>query len=189
MKPMKWVGCLCLAASAIGAASMATTQEGPEVPRPTSEHKVLAADVGTWDATITSYMGPPGAEPAVSKGVEVNEMMTGGLWLVSRFEGEIGGMKMEQRGQFGYDPVKKKYIGTSIVSMNPTLSVFEGTYDTKTRTMTYVGGVVDPASKTTLTQRIVSTSKDDTTRAFTLYIKPAGGDEVKAIEIRYTKRK
>jgi hypothetical protein len=31
------------------------------------ERLTLAADVGTWDATIRTYMGSPGSEPAVSK--------------------------------------------------------------------------------------------------------------------------
>ena len=52
--------------------------------------------------------------------------MTGGLWVLSKFEGDFGGMKFEGRGQFGYDPIKKKYVGTWIDSMSPTLSVLEG---------------------------------------------------------------
>jgi Protein of unknown function (DUF1579) len=66
-----------LAASFLTALAMA--QEPPPAPKPLPEHKILAADVGTWDATIKTYMGGPGSEPAVSKGVEVNEVLTGGM--------------------------------------------------------------------------------------------------------------
>ena len=62
---------------------------------PTAEHKILASEEGTWDATVKSFEGGPGAEPAVSKGTEVNTLLPGGLWLVSKFEGEFGGVKFE----------------------------------------------------------------------------------------------
>src|ERR1700722_10221377 len=89
---------LCVVVSILNAPAMA--QPGA---RPTEEHKILARDEGTWDATIKSYMGGPDAEPAVSKGTEVYTVMPGGLWVLSRFEGDFAGMKFEGRGQFGYD--------------------------------------------------------------------------------------
>ena len=82
------------------------------------------------------FAGGPDAEPSVSKGTEVNEVLPGGLWLLSKFEGDFGGMKFSGRGQFGYDPVKKKYVGTWIDSTSTVLSVLEGEYDAKTKTMT-----------------------------------------------------
>lgn len=184
--------CLCVAAAVLGASSGARAQEGgPPMPKPTDEHKVLAAEEGTWDAVVKSFMGGPDAEPMVSKGVETNTMMTGGLWLLSKFEGDFGGMKFEGRGQFGYDATKKKYVGTWVDSMAPTISMLEGTYDAKTKTITYVGDGYDPATKSKYTQKMVTTTKDDGTRAFTLYMTmPATGDkEAKVMEITYTKRK
>ncbi len=184
---------LCVAAAVLGACSGARAQEGagPPVPKPTAEHKVLAEEEGTWDANVKMFMGGPDAEPTASKGVEVNTMMTGGLWMLSKFEGEVAGMKFEGRGQFGYDPLKKKYVGTWVDSMAPTLSVLEGTYDAKTRTMTYEGEGVDPNSKSKYTQKMITTLKDDGTRAFTLTMKSdmTGGKEMKVMEVTYTKRK
>ena len=46
-------------------------QDGPPTPRPTAEHERLAKEVGTWDATIKSWMQGPGSGPAVSRGVQV----------------------------------------------------------------------------------------------------------------------
>jgi Protein of unknown function (DUF1579) len=105
-------------------ASFALAQE-PSKPLP--EHKILASDEGTWDATIRMYAGGPDAEPSVSKGSEVNEVLPGGLWVLSKFEGEFGGMKFHGRGQFGFDPVKKKYVGTWLDSMS-TVRKPEGDY-------------------------------------------------------------
>jgi hypothetical protein len=168
-------------------ASFAVAQE-PSKPLP--EHKILAADEGTWDATIRMYAGGPDAEPSVSKGSEVNEVLPGGLWVLSKFEGEFGGMKFYGRGQFGFDPVKKKYVGTWLDSMSTVLSVLEGDYDAKTKTMTYVGDGYDPEHKAKFSQKMVTTMKDDGTRVFTLYMKFEGQPaEAKFMEITYTKRK
>jgi hypothetical protein len=156
-------------------------------PQPTAEHKILAADVGTWDASIKSYHGGPDSEPSVSKGTEVNDMLAGGLWMTSKFEGEFGGSKFEGRGQFGFDPHKGKYVGTWIDSMSPSISVLEGSYDAATKTMTYTGDGVGPDG-TKFKQKMVTTTKDDGTRVFTLYMK-FDKDEVKFMEITYTKRK
>jgi Protein of unknown function (DUF1579) len=180
----------CVAASLIiGAVSFASAQEG--VPKPTAEHKILAADEGTWDAAIKSYINGPDSEPAVSKGVEVNTVLTGGLWISSSFSGDFGGMAFEGRGQFGYDPNKKKYVGTWIDSMSPALTVLEGTYDAKTKTITYTGDGVCPIDGSKQSQRMVTTSNSDGTREFTLYVTgtQTGGKEAKMMVINYTKRK
>jgi hypothetical protein len=176
---------LCGVASILGASAMAQ-----QPPSPTAEHKILASDEGTWDATIKSFTAGPDAEPMISKGTEVNTVLSGGLWVLSKFEGDFGGMKFEGRGQFGYDPNKKKYVGTWIDSMNPTLSVLEGEYDPKTKTMTFTGEGTGPDGKTKYTQKMVTTTKDDGTRVFTLFMKFDGmKDETKFMEITYQKRK
>lgn len=180
-------------AAALGVVARAEAQEGggPPTPKPTAEHKIVTADEGTWDATIKSYMNGPDAPPSVSKGTEVNTVMAGGLWLLSKFQGDFGGIPFEGHGQFGYDTVKKAYVGTWIDSMTPTLSILEGSYDPKTRTMTFVGEGVDPMSKSKFTQKMVTVTNEDGTRAFTLYIKAkeTGDKEAKMLEISYKKRK
>lgn len=178
----------CLAAWS--PANTAIAQEPPPVQKALPEHKILAADEGVWDATIRTYLGGPDAEPSVSKGSEVNEVLPGGLWVLSKFEGDFGGMKFLGRGQFGYDPVKKKYVGTWLDSTSTILSVLEGEYDAKTKTMTFVGEGYDPDQKAKFTQKMVTTTKDDGSRIFTLSMKYAGQPaEVKFMEIAYTKRK
>ena len=69
------------------------------------------------------------------------------------------------------------------------MSMLEGEYDPKTRTMTYVGeGVAAEGIK--YTQKMVTTTKDDGSKVFTLYMKFGGAkDEVKFMEITYRKRK
>lgn len=183
-------GCAGMVAAMAMMAMMGAAAMAQEIPKPTPEHKILAEDAGTWDATIKSYTQGPDAEPAISKGSEVNAMLPGGLWLVSKFEGEMAGMKFEGRGQFGYDADKKKYIGTWIDSMSPGLTMLDGSYDAKTKTMTFEGDGVDPSSKTKYRQKMVTTLKNDGSRLFTLYMKFDGApDEIKFMEVTYTKAK
>jgi hypothetical protein len=182
---------LCFAAFAFGVGSIATAQDDHPVPSPTAEHKILAADEGTWDAAIKSYPNGPDSEPMVSKGVEINTVLAGGLWVASTFRADFGGMTFEGRGQYGYDPSQKKYVGSWIDSMSPTLSVLEGSYDAKTKTLTYTGDGPCPKDGSKLAQRMVTTTKADGSREFTLYMTgtPTGGKEAKVLQIQYTKRK
>ena len=52
----------------------------PERPRPRKycpSTRSSAAEAGVWDASIKTFIGGPGAELAVSKGTEVNEILPG----------------------------------------------------------------------------------------------------------------
>jgi Protein of unknown function (DUF1579) len=115
-------------------------------------------------------------------------MLAGGLWMVSKFEGEFSGSKFEGHGQFGYDANKGKYVGTWIDSMSPSMTLLEGSYDAATKTMTYTGEGVTPDGKTKYTQKMVTKMKEDGSRFFTLYMK-MDKDEVKLMEVTYQKRK
>jgi hypothetical protein len=172
----------------LGAVAVAQEGGGPPPVKPTAEHKTLKAEVGVWDAEVKTYMGGPDAPPEVSKAVEINRMMPGGLWLLQEFRGEFAGRSFFGRGLFGYDPHKKKYVGTWVDSMSPSLMVLEGTHDEATDTSTMTGESVDPASGQPVKMKLVTAYKGDGTRTFTMYMTPPGGDaEVKAMETTYRK--
>ena len=191
MSMVKSLGILGLAALMFGATSIGKAQENTPIPSPTAEHRILAAEEGTWDAAIKSYPNGPESEPMVAKGVEINTVMTGGLWVTSVFRADFGGMAFEGRGQFGYDPGKKKYVGTWIDSMSPSLTVLEGCYDARTKTVTYTGDGVCPKDGSKLSERMVTITNADGSRDFALYITgtPTGGKEAKVMQVHYTKRK
>ena len=88
---------------------------------------MLRKDVGTWDATVEMFMAP-GAPPEVSKGTEIVTMM-GGFWQLTEFKSEMMGQPFEGRGATGYDPAKKKYVGTWVDTMTPGYYTVEGTYE------------------------------------------------------------
>ena len=115
------------------------------MPTPGPEHEMLKKDVGTWDATVEMFMAP-GAPPAVSKGTETVTML-GGFWQLTEFKSEMMGQPFEGRGATGYDPAKKKYVGTWVDSMTPGYYTVEGTYDPATKTLTAIDGGPRPVRR------------------------------------------
>jgi hypothetical protein len=154
------------------------------------EHKVLKKDVGTWNVVMKIYpQGPDG--PAIeSKGEETNRLIGDGMWLISNFKGDLGGMTFEGQGTIGYDPGKKKYTGTWIDNMKPTMDTMEGDYDAKTQTLTMYSESIDPATGKPMKMKNVGKSIDNNTRTFTMYsLTPGTKDEyVKMMEIHYTRK-
>ena len=155
------LACLLPLAAVLSSTAVAEAQ----VAQVSSQHKVLEAEVGTWDAQVSMFI-PGVAEPMTSKGVEVNESFGDGLWLISRFEMEIGGQEFIGRGQFGYDPVKKKYVGTWIDIMTPHLATLEGDYDASTKTMTMMMHSTGPDGQP-MVAKSVSKMNEDGTRTYT----------------------
>ncbi len=154
----------------------------PPMPQPGPEHEMLKKDVGTWDATVESFM-TPGAPAAVSKGTESVSML-GGFWQVSDFKSEMMGQPFEGRGTTGFDPAKKKYVGTWVDSMTPSYYTVEATYDAAARTMTSMMEGPDPTGAVSKT-KAVTEWKDADTRVFTMY-----GPDAKTVMMRITyKRK
>jgi hypothetical protein len=164
----------------------AQDQAQAPVPQPSEEHKLLQKDVGTWDAEITLFPGA-GAEPVKSKGSEKCELLMGGMWLVSRFEGEMAGMKFAGAGTFGYDPTEKKYVGTWADSMSPHLMIIKGDYDAATKTMTSTGEGKEPTGQA-FQAKLISRYLDDGTRTFEMHMKGPQGDFTKMMEIKYKRR-
>ena len=169
-----------LAAAIAFAASAAKAQEpGPQLK---DEHKLLQKDVGTWDATVKLWP-VANAEPVESKGTEKNELLPGGLWLVTHFEGDFGGMKFVGVGTMGYDPEEKKYVGTWIDNMTPHLMVTKADYDAKTKTFTGKSESRDPATGKLLPTKSISRYVDDNTRVFEMYTPDPDGKEFKMMEM------
>jgi Protein of unknown function (DUF1579) len=173
----------------VGAATLARGQDGAPVPKPTAEHERLAKDVGTWDATIKSWMRGPDSEPTVSQGVEVVKLMPGGLWAQSEFDGKFGDQEFHGCGQTGYDTKKGKYVGTWVDSMSTEIMIMEGDYDAASRTVTMFAKATDPSGKA-YDAKMTSKSESNDSRVFTMSMKSeeTKGEYVKVMEITYKRR-
>jgi hypothetical protein len=180
---MKKVLAAVVSLSLVALGSSLALAQMPPMPQPGPEHEMLKKDVGTWDATVEMFMAP-GAPPSVSKGTETVTML-GGFWQVTEFKSEMMGQPFEGRGAMGYDPAKKKYVGTWVDTMTPAYYTVEGTYDAATKTMTAVMEGPDPSGAVTKT-RETTEWKDADTRVFTMY---APDGKTVGMRISYKRRK
>ena len=155
---------------------------------PSEEHELLKVDVGEWDCEMKIWMAGPDSEPMVTTGSETSKMF-GGFWVVGNFKADFGGQPFEGRSTTGYDPVKKKYIGTWVDTMNPYMSTMEGTYDKETKTVTMMMKGTGPDGKPTLGKNVIQHKDGGKTRVFSMYNKMPGSDDmVKTMEITYKKK-
>lgn len=136
---------------------------------------------GVWDATIK--LGD-----AESKGTLTYKVDLGGLWLVSEFQGEIGGAKFAGRGLDSYDPVRKKYISLWADSNAPVPVILEGTFDKEGKVQTMTGEGPGPDGKP---QKFQSVTRyvDKNTFHWTMYEPAPDGKMVELLKISYKRRK
>lgn len=156
MMSKRW---LVAAVAFLATGPFATAQEAPT---PGPEHEVLKKWVGTWDTTMTLA----GME---SKGTATYKMEVDGLWLVSTFEGEIGGAKFSGKGLDGYDAGKKKYVGVWVDNKSQSPMILEGTFDKAKKTLTMEGEGPGGDGKPTK-YKAVSVMKDEDTVVFSMYM-------------------
>lgn len=102
---------------------------------PQKEHRWLEKLVGDWTFESDACV-EPGKTPEKFKGLERVRSL-GGLWMVADGQGEMPGSGASTTMlTLGYDPQKKKFVGTWIGSMMTHLWIYEGTLDAGGRTLT-----------------------------------------------------
>jgi hypothetical protein len=170
-------------------AQEAQAEQLPPMMIPTPQHAEMARDVGVWDGESTAWEAP-GGEPQKTTCVETNAMI-GKMWLDSRFEGEYGGDKFVGKAQMGWDPVKKKYVGTWIDSISPFMYMLEGEYDIPTHTLTVVMTGTSALTGKPETAKNITRYIDENTKVFEMHMPVEGkpGEWWKMMEIKYTRRK
>lgn len=107
------------------AASTAFAVDPPQPPPVEKEHKWLAQLAGEWE-TAAEAMIEPGKPPMKCTGTE-NARMIGNHWIVSEINNKEFGMTGIMT--VGYDPAKKKFIGTWVDSMSNHMWKYEGSLD------------------------------------------------------------
>lgn len=103
-----------------------------KAPEPTREHLWLASFAGEWRVESTYSMGPD--QPQAGSTGRETARRVGELWIVAEGHGDD-----PEHGShvftFGYDPAKKKFVGTFITSMMPMLWLYEGELDASGRVL------------------------------------------------------
>lgn len=117
-----------------GGGSSARAKEPPKAEAPAREHEWLKQLAGEWDSKIEATM-EPGKPPLKCEGTEFARAV-GGFWIVAEHRNVVMGQPMTGVMTVGYDPEKKKYIGTWVDSGSHHLWRYEGTVDAAGKTLT-----------------------------------------------------
>jgi hypothetical protein len=166
-----------------------------ELSKLNENHKLLADLDGNWTYNIKFWMNPdPNAKPEESKGTAVRKSIMNGRFSTLDVTGKMempgpDGKKKEMtfvgHGIEGYDNVKKKFVGSWIDNMGTGIMFSEGTYDPAAKTFTYTSeyeGI--PGMK----QKIREVIKvPDNNHMMLEWYEDRGGQEVKTMEINYTR--
>lgn len=103
--------------------------------QPQQEHEWLQQLVGQWTSETEANMGPD-KPTEVFKSTEIVRSI-GGLWTVCEGLGEMpGGGMATTIMTLGYDPAKKRFVGTFIGSMMTHQWVYEGHLDAASKVLT-----------------------------------------------------
>jgi hypothetical protein len=124
---MKILSLLCACALA-GAGVTKVVQDMPKPAKVEKEHEWLKQLVGEWDMQfeMTAAPGQPAMPP--SKGTE-SVRSFGEIWTIAECKSQMGDMPFTGLMTLGYDPVKKKFVGTWIDSTNAYMWSYLGTLD------------------------------------------------------------
>lgn len=106
----------------------------PNMPGPEKEHTWLKQFIGEWETDSEANMGP--GQPAMKCKGSLKSRALGEFWIVTDFKAMMMGTEMTGLQQIGYNPQKKKYIGTWIDAMMNHMWVYEGEVDTTGKILT-----------------------------------------------------
>ena len=183
-------------ASSAGAPDAEMMKQMMEMAKLNENHKMLAELNGTWSYTI-KFWPAPGVPPQESKGTATRKSMFDGRFFVMDVNGPMqmpdpatGKMKtldFKGHGIEGYDNVRKKFVGTWVDNMGTGIMMSEGTFDPSTKTFTYTSEYeAIPGMKQQI--REVLTISDKNHMNFE-WFENRGGQEMKTMEIAYTRKK
>jgi Protein of unknown function (DUF1579) len=157
--------------------------------QPQKEHQWLQKFVGEWTYEGEATM-QPGKAPERFKGTESVRSL-GGLWILAEGQGEMPGAGLETMVlTLGYDPQKKRYMGTWIGSMMSHLWVYDGSLDAAERVLTLEADGPDMASTGKLVKyRDVIEFESDDHRVLTSHAPDEDGKWVQFMTAHYRRKR
>ena len=158
-------------------------------------HKLLGQLAGTWSFTTKMWM-EPGQPPQESKGTAVRKPIMDGRYYTLDVTGKVampgpdGKMKdMDFKGMSleAYDNTRQKFVTTWVDNMGTGIMMSEGTYDAASKTFTHTGEYqIAPGVKQNIHETVKIIDQDHHTME---WFEKRGGQEVKTMEIAYTRKK
>jgi len=153
-----------------------------EAAMPTEHHAMLKKIAGTWTASI-DHMGQK------STGTYTVKLGMNDLWAVGDFESTMPDGPFHGHSIDGYDTEKGKFISVWVDSMTSSVGTYEGTYDEKAGTITYVGKGKDMMTGKPIEETHKVTIKSPDAMTFEIIAPGEGGQKMTVLKIDYTRKK
>jgi len=151
------------------------------------QHYEFKRWVGTWNAKVTSYE-TPGQPPQVSKGTSRYEMALGDRFIIEHHKGTMPGMgDFEGLGILGYNNMTQEYEHVWLDSMGTGMMMSHGKKDAD-GAITFKG-LMDDGMGGKMECRMVVKHIDDDHTHFEMFCQVGGIQEMKMVEIDYTRAK
>ena len=126
---------------------------------PQKEHYWLQKLVGEWTFETEASMAPD-QPPAKFAGTESVRSL-GGVWVLCEGRGDMpGGGIGTTLMTLGYDPVKKRFVGTFIGSMMTNLWIYDGALEGNVLTLESEGPSFTDPGKMILYQDVIEIKSD-----------------------------
>lgn len=145
--------------------------------------EVLAMEAGTWDADITFPSREAGKPDEKAHGVQVNELRSGGMWMLNRFS--VDDTPYEGTGVWGYDRATDRYSGIWVDNNDQQIRFDDGLWDPQAKTITWTANQADPKGRYMRLLTVETFAGD--TRTFESVALTRKG-EVPLVRIKFTRR-
>ncbi len=156
------------------------------VATPGENHKFMAGKAGNWNAKVTSW-AKPGAEPEKTTAVAKSEMILGGRYLYTEHSGTMMGMPFEGRTISCYDNYKKQFETLWIDNMGTGFYLTQGNLEEGGKILKETGLWDDFMTGKKMEFKSVSTTIDDNSFTFEMFMKMPDGSFFKTLEMHYTR--
>jgi hypothetical protein len=145
--------------------------------------KVMAMEAGTWDADITFPSNDPAKPDGKAKGIQVNELRSGGMWMLNRFS--VDGTPYQGTGVWGFDRTTGRYTGMWTDNNDAQMRMDDGHWNEATQTMTWTADMVQPDGR--YMRMILAEEFKGETRLFNIVALTRKG-EVPLVRMVFTRR-
>jgi hypothetical protein len=152
---------------------------------PGKMHSMMAESVGDWKAITKIWMDPT-QPPMESTATVKSEMIMGGRYLCSKWNGNMMGMPFEGLSTTAYDNGTGNFYASWIDNMSTGMMLMTGTMDKETKTIEYKGITQDSMTGKEMKVRQEITFIDKNTQKMVMYM-DYNGQEMKTMEIMMTR--
>ncbi len=155
---------------------------------PGQPHQFLAKQEGDWDVAVKTWM-QPGNPPSESGWMAHGKMILGGRYLQIQYKGMMMGMPYEAMTTTAFDNHLQSFITSWIDNMGTGVNQGRGILDNTGKVLTETGEMYDPMMGHNMDMKTVTTLTSKDSFTVIMFHSMAGSEEMKSMEMVFTRKK